>query len=156
LNAVLDGRLAELSPIWNMRAGPWAAREVRAVAEPVVLHFDGPLKPWKRFIGGGRLFRHRAAYRAYDAFLDQSPWAGWLREQWNGADLRANLAFEMKHWTGWTAGGTSPLEERRLRREHGVAYRDFCLTHPFADIEQGIVSRAGGRVRLAGKPGEVT
>src|SRR6185295_14703289 len=53
LNAILDGRIAELSPLWNMRARAWSHRRVRSAFCPVIVHYDGPNKPWKRF-GEGR------------------------------------------------------------------------------------------------------
>ena len=120
LNAVLDGEVAELSPLWNMRARAWFHRRVRAAAEPVIVHYDGPNKPGQCFGKGRRLFHGQQAYRSYQHFLVQTPWSDWLEDQWTMADLRAGLAYEIGLWTGWIRGRETPL--RRLRDERADAY----------------------------------
>ncbi|WP_372887486.1 glycosyltransferase family 8 protein, partial [Shimia sp.] len=46
LNLALEGRWAELSPVWNWQ---WANAYPRftARATPKIIHFGGPAKPWK-------------------------------------------------------------------------------------------------------------
>ena len=147
LNGLLDGRVAELSPVWNMQAPIWAHREVRDLVQPAIIHYVGPNKPWKRFRSRKRLFEHRAAHRLYREFVRQSPWPSWLGEQWNARDLRDSLAFEARQVT-------RKLSVRKLRkdgRERRVFlefYRRHC-GEAFADVEQGIVRREGRRLRIS-------
>ena len=79
LNAVLHGRWRELHPRWNAmpalfelprRHCPHPAAEVReAVADPAVVHFVGPHKPWH--------YRNRHPLRAeWFRHLQTTPWAG--------------------------------------------------------------------------------
>ncbi len=46
LNAVMNGRWAELSPMWNWQFS-WAARLFSTLVSPHIIHFIGPAKPWK-------------------------------------------------------------------------------------------------------------
>ncbi len=46
LNVVMKGRWAELSPVWNWQY-TWSSRFFADVAEPRLIHFIGPCKPWK-------------------------------------------------------------------------------------------------------------
>jgi lipopolysaccharide biosynthesis glycosyltransferase len=146
LNGLLDGRVAELSPVWNLQAPIWAHREVRELVQPAIIHYVGPNKPWKRFRSRKRWSEHRAAHRLYREFVKQSPWPAWLDEQWNARDLRDSLAFELRRVT-------RKLSLRKLRKDRGArrafleAYRRHC-GEAFADVEQGIVRRDGGRLRV--------
>jgi lipopolysaccharide biosynthesis glycosyltransferase len=149
LNAVLDGAVAELSPLWNMRARAWFHRRVRAAAEPVIVHYDGPSKPWQRFGNGRRLLHGRQAYRSYRRFLVQTPWPDWLEDQWTMTDLRAGLAHEVGLWTSWISGRETPLRRLRDERAYAEAFLTYIFAHRFADIDQGIVERTGKRLRLA-------
>ena len=74
LNALLDGRIAELTPGWNMRPVSKERRWARAPADPVIVHHAGPDKPWKRYGRRKRLFPDRTAYRLYEEFLRETPW----------------------------------------------------------------------------------
>jgi lipopolysaccharide biosynthesis glycosyltransferase len=65
INAVLHGDWAELSPVWNWQY-TWASRLYAAVADPHVIHFIGPKKPWKH-TGGELPLRFRRAYRDFFA-----------------------------------------------------------------------------------------
>ena len=147
LNAILDGHLAELSPVWNMQAPIWSHREVREIVRPAIIHYVGPNKPWKRFRRGKRLFEHRAAYRLYQEFVTKSPWPTWLGEQWGARDLWDSLAFEMDRITR-----TIRVKKRRNRRRRRKGfldiYRQHCGETAFADVEQGIVRREGVRLRV--------
>ena len=147
LNAILDGHVAELSPVWNLWAAIWADREVRALVQPAIIHYVGPNKPWKRFKSRKRLFEHRAAHRLYREFVTESPWPTWLGEQWDARDLRDSLAFEVRRVTR----SLSVRKLRKNRRERRVfldAYRRHCGETAFADVEQGIVRREGMRLRV--------
>jgi lipopolysaccharide biosynthesis glycosyltransferase len=150
LNAVLDGAVAELSPLWNMRARAWCHRRVRAAAAPVIVHYDGPSKPWQRFGKGRRLFHGRRAYRSYQRFVVETPWPGWLDDQWTAKDLRAGLAHEIGLWIGWMSGREAPLRRLRDERAYAEAFLTYCFASRFADIDQGIVERTGTLMRLAG------
>lgn len=46
LNLVLRGRWTELSPVWNWQY-TWSSRFFADLAEPKLIHFIGPRKPWK-------------------------------------------------------------------------------------------------------------
>ncbi len=46
LNLVLDGKWAELSPVWNWQY-TWSSRFFADLAEPRLVHFIGKRKPWK-------------------------------------------------------------------------------------------------------------
>ena len=96
LNAVLDGRIADLSPIWNMRSWDMGLPRVTRVIAPVIRHYDGPQKPWKRFARGRRLFSLERPYRRYRAFVAATPWRAWLDRQWSLGDLNANLRLELR------------------------------------------------------------
>ena len=145
LNAVLDGRLAELSPVWNLQAPMWANREVREMVEPVIIHYVGHNKPWRRYRRKMRLMEHRAAYRLYREFVRETPWSAWLSEQWSLRDLRDSLVYERRQLARQIKGRGAADAERRA---HIDAYRQYCAQAVFADVEQGIVRRDGGRLRL--------
>lgn len=148
LNAVLDGRQADISPIWNLASSFWRNPFIRDAAEPVVIHYSGPDKPWKKYGYGKRMLHNRPAYRLYDAFLRNTPWAGWLDAQWAWRDLGKNLVYEFR------------LGSRRLRRRPNAqptwrelridanSFRATCAGMSYADIDQGIVTREGGPMRL--------
>lgn len=147
LNGILDGRVAELSPVWNMQAPIWSHREVRELVEPAIIHYVGPNKPWKRFRSRKRLFEHSAAYRLYHEFVTQSPWPTWLGEQWDARDLRGSLAFEMRRISR-KLSVRKLQKDRRERRAFLDAYRRHCGETAFADVEQGIVRREGALLRI--------
>jgi lipopolysaccharide biosynthesis glycosyltransferase len=147
LNAVLDGHVAELSPVWNMQAPIWSHREVREIVQPAIIHYVGPNKPWKRFKRGKRLFEHGAAYRLYREFLTQSPWPTWLGEQWGARDLWDSLASEM-HRISRQVRVKRIRHNRKNRRAFLDTYRRHCGETAFADVEQGIVRREGVRLRV--------
>ena len=149
LNAVLDGQIAELSPIWNMRARAWCHRRVRLSAQPVIVHYDGPNKPWRRFGHGQRLFEFERTYRLYKEFLVNSPWPHWLDDRWTVKDFRHNLAYEIGLWTGWLCGKEAPLRRLREERAYANGFLKYMAENRFTDIDQGIVERKGNRLQLA-------
>jgi lipopolysaccharide biosynthesis glycosyltransferase len=147
LNAVLDGRQAELSPLWNMQANAGWDRELRDIAEPIIIHYHGLNKPWKRFGHGKRLFEHRKAYRLYKNFVSKTPWSTWLADQWTTRDLWDNLVFELRVGAQ-RIRGKNAVPDRAARQAWVEAFRQYCGETAFADVEQGIVRREGTRLRL--------
>lgn len=149
LNAVLDGRILDLSPIWNFRADMMLLPRCEELAVPVICHYDGPQKPWKRFSKGRRLFALEAAHRRYRRFLAATPWRDWLDRQWCLRDLRDNIAFEwrflLSQLTGRAVPGLPTRRQQRRRRKRWPAYVEYL---GFADVEQGITLRAGSRLIL--------
>ena len=147
LNALLDGRIAELTPGWNMRPPSRERRWARAPADPVIVHHAGPDKPWKRYGRRKRLFPDRTAYRLYEEFLRETPWpAGFVRNGVPGI-------------SGQALAGRLKLISRRLRgklveptAEQRNAYAEeilrYCEQGTFADVSQGIVEWDSGRFRL--------
>jgi lipopolysaccharide biosynthesis glycosyltransferase len=152
LNAILDGRFAELSPIWNIGTGS-GLPIVQKIA-PVIVHHSGPDKPWRRYGYRKRLFPDRTAYRLYEAFLADTPWPGWLDEQWTGRDLYGSIVWEIRLIARRLR---SKLTEpsRQQRRTYAEACRSYLDRTEFADISQGIAVRQDGRVRLNDKQGTV-
>lgn len=106
LNLLADGRWAELSPVWNWQY-TWSSRFFADLAEPRLVHFIGPRKPWK---DSARALpaRFRAPYAAMAAhFPDSGALSGvdaegiaWppeigrmlLKHWWSAARMRAYLA----------------------------------------------------------------
>lgn len=143
LNAVLNGRFANLSPIWNMnpRRGPFMPLHARH--QSAIVHYSGPDKPWKRFGAGKPLFPDMQAYRLYEAFLADSPWPRWLAAQWTWQDIAYGIG----------SAGAARLKARG-RPVHGAdagypeRFAEFLGTTRFIDIEQGLTSLTDGRLRL--------
>lgn len=148
LNAILDGRQAEISPLWNMRGSAWGHREIRDVMRPVIIHYDGPKKPWKLFGRDRRLLEFHAAYRDYARFVATTPWPSWLATQWTWRDLYDNALYEFRHQSRRIRGKPTPAYPGP-QPEYTRAYRQWCTQADFADVDQGIVSRAGERLFLS-------
>lgn len=150
LNAVLDGKFARLSPVWNTRSWTFSVPGVNCFVEPVVVHYDGPVKPWIRFGRMSPLLRYRREYREYRDFLSDTPWQGWLNEQWSLWDFVQNVRFDLesvwrrrrglKSWLWY-----SPSEQRAIEQ----AFDRYCSEASFADVEQGLVVHDKGVLRLA-------
>ncbi len=115
---------------------------------PVIIHYTGPDKPWKKFGYGKRLFHHREAFRRYEAFLRGSPWPSWLDDQWTYGDLHDNLVYELRLITRRLRRKTPLPPTRRQRRLYDEDFQLYCQEMRFADLEQGIVIREGGQLRL--------
>jgi lipopolysaccharide biosynthesis glycosyltransferase len=147
LNAILDGRFAALSPIWNARILAWRSPQVQAILDPVLIHYDGPNKPWKRFGKHRRLFEDRTGYRLYEDFVRESPWPTWLDDQWTLKDLLRNAGEELKNLSRYMRG-RSRIPTRREYANYIAAVARYCREWPFADVAQGITIRQDGRLRL--------
>jgi lipopolysaccharide biosynthesis glycosyltransferase len=149
LNAILDGNIAELTPVWNMRPITKERRWAQRLGHPVIVHHAGPDKPWQRYGSRKRIFPDRSAYRLYEAFLKDTPWPDWLDRQWSARDFRASLAWELKRISRRLRGklGEPNAAQQKAYREAGLRY---CQEGKFADVEQGLVEWRDGKFRLAG------
>jgi lipopolysaccharide biosynthesis glycosyltransferase len=144
LNAVLDGRLLELSPVWNLRPDHPRPRPPL----PVIVHYAGSSKPWRRFQPHKGLFEQRAAYRLYAAFIRATPWPGWLRAQWTWRDLALALRHEvLVRYRRWRR--PSPLRDPARRAAFEQEVREQYRGERFVDVRQGIVVEREGRLRRA-------
>lgn len=150
LNAVLDGNIAQLTTVWN--APPlshWRRKDTSGIYLPVIVHYTGEVKPWRRFCRGSRIFQNREGYKLYKNFLKGTPWPGWLNEQWTWRDLYRNIkgeiGFILKRlglrgkWEGPTA------EQRRAYRKEALK---FYESERFVDVEQNVVVRENGILKL--------
>ena len=61
VNGVLNGDWTEMSPLWNWQF-TWASAHLTAMADPCLVHFIGPEKPWLDRSAGIVPMRYRAAY----------------------------------------------------------------------------------------------
>ena len=147
LNAILDGAIAELAPIWNMRPATRPRRAAHDFARPVIVHHMGEDKPWRRYGRRKRLFPDRSAYRLYEAFLEHTPWPGWLDEQWVAKDVWASATWELKRLSRRLRGKLDEPSAAQCEAQL-AAFRRYCAEGTFADLEQGLVERAGGVLRL--------
>jgi lipopolysaccharide biosynthesis glycosyltransferase len=148
LNAVIDGQILVLSPIWNFRADLILLRRTEPLVTPVICHYDGPQKPWKRFAGHRRLFAFESVHRQYRRFVAGTPWQGWLGTQWSARDLWSNLAYEWRILRDRLQGRRTPnVPTRRQRRRRRKRLRAWLQGGDFADVEQGIAIRDGGCLR---------
>lgn len=137
LNAILDGRFMELSPIWNMR--PEILSYMAFIGEPVILHYAGPVKPWRRFAKGKRLLEHRDAYRLYKSFVANTPWPRWLEGQWDTRDLVASIQQELRYLFT-KVSRDAPAQN---------ALEQWIADQKYADVEQGITVRNRNALALA-------
>lgn len=147
LNAILDGNIAQLSPIWNTRPPPRWHKVPFGFASPVIIHHAGGLKPWRRFCQGKALFPDLTAYRLYEDFLRDSPWPKWLGEQWGWHDFYLNIRGEIVRILHRLTG---TLEEptAKQRREYIEALRQYHAEELFVDVEQSVAIRENGKIRL--------
>lgn len=138
LNAVLDGRFAALSPIWNMVPRRPPAMLVHGRHRPAIIHYSGHDKPWKRFGSAKPLFPDMQGYKLYAAFLARSPWPRWLAGQWQPRDLldgaMSTLAEAVRR------PGSRPYSPA----EYAERFDAFAADAVFADVEQGITERVNG------------
>jgi lipopolysaccharide biosynthesis glycosyltransferase len=153
LNAILDGRIAELTHIWNARPDALVGSKRATASKPIIVHHAGHDKPWQRYGYRKRLFPDRSAYRLYEAFLKDTPWPDWLDQQWSARDVMASLAWELKRFSRWLRG-RSEIPSAATRAAMDEAYRRFLQETTFADVEQGIVDWRDGKFSLAeARPG---
>lgn len=149
LNAVIDGRIVVLSLIWNFRADFMRLRRSSDLVTPVIRHYDGPHKPWKRFAADRRLFELEAAHRRYRTFVAGTPWQDWLDRQSAPSDLWRNLRYEWRILLDRLRGRPTPgVPTRRQQKRLWKRLRARIEEARFADLEQGIAVRDGNRLTL--------
>lgn len=148
LNAILDGRVARFSTIWNMAPRRLWLTRLHDIVRPVIIHYSGNDKPWRRFGRNQRLFPDGEAYAMYRAFLARSPWKRWLRTQWRLRDLRRSVKYEIV--LAWRAiRGKSREPGRAEIEEIADRFLERCRTVDFIDVTQGLVARNDGHLALA-------
>lgn len=148
LSVLMNGKFARLSPVWNLRS--WTSRVpgAQSVVDPVVVHFDGPVKPWQRFGEFRPLFHYEKEYQNYREFLQGTPWQGWLKEQWKAGDLAKNFMFYAHRLHYGLLGKSSwAVFTPSRRRTMLEAFARNCREAAFADVEQGLVVRENGVLR---------
>ncbi len=148
LNAVHDNSVTELSPIWNMRFEEHAAEPMYEIARPVVRHYAGRFKPWRRFHSRRPLFGSSEIYRAYATHFRKTPWSDWLRSQWTFDDLRANIASELTTVTARLRGRPGGYR-RAYEPDYVKAFEWYCRQGRFADVDQGIAGWEGEQLCLS-------
>lgn len=90
MNGILHGDWAEMSPVWNWQF-TWASAQLAAVADPCLVHFIGPEKPWRAEAAATVPLRYRAPYAAVAPIAMERVWpdpAGLRRalfRQWRAA-----------------------------------------------------------------------
>lgn len=156
MNAILNGRYLHLSPVWNFRGWTFSVRDAQQCVDPNIVHFDGPIKPWKKF-GEARRFSHfRNEHLSYKNFLETTPWQAWLNEQWDLADLVKSIEFEVsifiKRLLGKRSWQQYSVSEQKVIAEEFARY---CNSELFADVEQGIVLSERGVLRSVNPSGPV-
>lgn len=120
-NGVLDGDWAELSPLWNWQY-TWASSLLAGIADPFIVHFIGPAKPWRTEAAGVVPPRWRAPYAALpddirpaDLPPDLSDGSGGRR--WPGtATLRRHL------WRQWRAAAAMTAYLDRFPDPYRLAF----------------------------------
>ena len=146
LNAVLDGDILALSPIWNARPDRlWAN-----AFEPVIIHYAGINKPWHRFGRYKRIRDLAAAYRAYQSFVVDTPWPGFLRTQWKARDLCGSIWHEVESLAG-SLNGVQSRRRRSRKADFRDEFRRYIRDSEFVDLDQGIAVRERGFIRCLSK-----
>jgi lipopolysaccharide biosynthesis glycosyltransferase len=140
LNGVIDGQLLEISPVWNLRIEQVPSTRYL----PVIIHYAGPDKPWRRF---DRLFAFRDGYRLYEEFIAQTPWPGWLRSIWTMEDVVDCLKREAATLIS-RIKTRSPLRDPARKAAFDEELREYHRSIKFADVEQGLVVKREGRLEL--------
>jgi hypothetical protein len=120
--------------------------------QPVIIHYSGVDKPWKRYGYGKDMRQNRMVNPLYRSFLADTPWSAWLDEQWTLRDVGKNLLYEWRVATKRLRGKSPVRPSRRQRLEDVEDFRSYCMANRFADVEQGIVVWADGQLRLAAGP----
>lgn len=137
LNAVLDGDVLDISTTWNYRPESY----VRGQPLPMVMHYAGPNKPWRRFGKHKRVFEHRDAYRLYEQFFRDTPWADWLSSQWTVSDFIGSLRHEVTAAYNLLTN-KDPLSDQARRAAYEDELAQYHRVIRYADIEQKLVEPA--------------
>jgi lipopolysaccharide biosynthesis glycosyltransferase len=147
LNALLDGKVLELSPIWNALPAYFQAI-AHGNLHAVIVHYAGPLKPWMRFKKGKGLFQDIDAYRLYEDFIRSTPWSDWLRRQWTMRDVVRAIRHEMNNLFKRLVGKEAKPSDAEWQPPQS-SHHQLRVPTRLADVEQGITLREGNRLRLA-------
>lgn len=101
LNGTLHGDWAEISPLWNWQF-TWASSHLAGMADPCLIHFIGPAKPWLDRSEGIVPMRWRMPYGVFlaDHFPQAPRPAQPARRHWPG---RRQLGRSLLRQ--WRAGG---------------------------------------------------
>jgi lipopolysaccharide biosynthesis glycosyltransferase len=149
LNALLDGQIADLSPVWNFRSNMMLSPRGEELVAPVIRHYDGLHKPWKRFGRNRRLFAFAEAHGRYRRFVSGTAWEAWLDRQWTLHDLGNSLLYEGRILLDRLRGRRTPgVPTRGKQRRDWNHWRSYLATAEFADVAQGIAIRSGDRLML--------
>lgn len=97
MNGMLAGDWAEISPLWNWQF-TWASAHLMAMADPCLIHFIGPRKPWLDSADGVVPMALRADYaRILPAHFPDAPRGAALdRRHW--PDKRSLSRALMRQW----------------------------------------------------------
>lgn len=101
MNGMLYGDWAEISPLWNWQF-TWSSAHLMSMADPCIIHFIGPHKPWLDSADSRIPMRLRDGYARIlpEHFPDAPRGAGLDRRHWPArGDLRKSLAKQ------WIAAG---------------------------------------------------
>ena len=101
MNGMLYGDWAEISPLWNWQF-TWSSAHLMSMADPCIVHFIGPHKPWLDSADTRIPMRLREDYARIlpQHFPDAPRGAGLDRRHWPArGDLRKSLAKQ------WIAAG---------------------------------------------------
>jgi lipopolysaccharide biosynthesis glycosyltransferase len=143
LNSVLDGRYAELSPLWNLQVRGYKPLILGDFLKPVIRHFTGQPKPWMRFAERKGRLTVDQDYVRFQNFLCGTPWENWLNQQWSWADLGKNVRFELiRQIRRRPPPGELSDGLRKLRAD---LFRRYCMDTPFIDVVQHITKRYESR-----------
>lgn len=135
LNAALWRHRLDLHPRWNVmnpcfdlppRLLPWSRKQVaEAVADPAIVHFIGPYKPWH--------YRLRHAYaKRYFGHLERTPFRDRPRE---GRTTRHMLLRSLPPYVAMRYEMTEYELQRAARaapRASAERVRGFLMRHPYA------------------------
>ena len=141
LNATVDGEFCSISPLWNMAPGMTLAQYKARTGWPIIVHHMGGTKPWRLFARRRSYAVGRYYYDLYRSFLEGTPWEEWLSEQWTLRDFGKYLEWEV-------ATAVRSLTRRSQHRAHAEAAQRYWAEEHFADVEQGLVIRENGILRL--------
>ncbi|WP_421854055.1 glycosyltransferase family 8 protein [Oricola sp.] len=141
LNAVADGDFCQISTLWNNAPHNTPKQMAARGVWPAIVHHMGYFKPWRRFIRRRRNSASRYYHGLYRDFVNGTPWSDWLAGQQSLRDAGRFLEWRI-------AEVPRAVMHRRHRRAIAEEVRRFWREERFADIEQGIVRREDGILRV--------
>jgi lipopolysaccharide biosynthesis glycosyltransferase len=145
LNATVDGDFCAISSVWNLATPKTPKRAAASEISPVIVHHMGLGKPWRPLIRGRHLPASLYYYGLYRSFLRGAPWEAWLRAQWSLREVTKYAEWEISN-------AVRSISRRAQRRAYADAVKRYRESERFADVEQGIVVRENGLLRLRAAP----